>query len=265
MPFNRSTFCSILRGRTIHVVGDSTSYDFHAALQRLGRADGLFGAKQSGEDVVLHVGAATCGGGPWNASRVPYFGSNLLHNRDSKPSQAQQERPLSWYMRLAAQAGLAPDIFVLNRGMHYRDDDAVLGEIAGALAHINSAAPAALVFWRATPPPHPDCGSFTAPLASPIPTAALQRDGPTQYHWPEVVAQARRVRAMLARDWPGVAFLDVGPMMALRPDSHGEPIRDGEVRRPPGSGAMADCVHYRRLEEMDEWVRLLYNALRLLG
>ena len=78
----------------------------------------------------------------------PIFGSNLLHSRVSEPGKSHHERPVFCYMRIAAEAGLAPDIFVLNRGMHYRDDGAVLEEIAGVLKHVAVAAPAALVFWR---------------------------------------------------------------------------------------------------------------------
>ena len=43
------------------------------------------------------------------------------------------------------------------------------------------------------------------------------------------------------------------------------PSGDGVVRSGCGPATVPDCVHDLRLEEMDEWVRLLYNALRLLG
>lgn len=100
--------------------------------------------------------------------------------------------------------------------------------------------PNATIIWRNTAQGHTDQQQqFDAiPLLHPLPVAE-------DYHWHLMIEQNHIIRHYLAEYFPSVLYLDVFPSTALRIDAH------------------ADGLHYCANGPLNNWVKLLYNALLL--
>ena len=136
--------------------------------------------------------------------------------------------------------------FLLNKGAHYVGDAEYVRELRETLSWLRTHVPAAALFYRSTPPGHPDCVVSTRPLtrdSTPAERAALP------FHWGDFARQNDLARGVIAAEFPGVVFLDVAPATALRQDSH---------------VGGHDCLHYCNPGPLDFWVTLWYNALALL-
>lgn len=249
-PFNKSAFCDVLRGRHVHLIGDSTTRDYHSALQSTLRVDHYIGRLVGHEYGRYGYGfrndSFICADKPKGRSRLLLFSQNRFHSRDGmiKPPVSVAD-----YLNLSAQAGASPEIVLLNRGLHFSGDHEFLSDVSATFQSMGRQHPQALVLWRSMTPPHPFCMEHTRPIPSPQPWAQLD-EAPKgrDYHYSALLTrQVPMLRNLIENDtWPGVIYLDITSPMALRPDVHGSP---------------KDCVHYARPRYHNIWTRLLYNIL----
>jgi hypothetical protein len=260
--FSRSRFCDTLRGRNVLFLGDSMTRDFHWYLQMVASHNPP--DKLMGNEFVLGYSfrndSAVCHDSRFGPSRVLLASVSRLHDHP-RGRDATQLRASEYFCKLVLEANVRLDAIVLNRGMWVSSDSEVLGDIDDALRAIQSCHPHALIIWRSTPTPVPECSNFSAPIASPIPRARLIGVGSGavmmmgDYRWPDVHNQQPLIRKFLADRWPGVVFMDVGPAMDLRADAH-----------PANSnGRNSDCVHFSsKPGAMNVWVRFLHAILHEL-
>ena len=253
--FNRTAFCDILRGRPIHIIGDSMSRDFWFALQHKANADGRVTRLMGNEYVhgyTFRNDSAICYGTASGSSPALFMMAHKFYGDPMRLDRAKTLSVKTYLGNLSAMHGVRPSIVILNRGMHVAQRDHFLADVRNVLSFIREAFPDALVIWRSTPCPHPWCMNYTKPIASAIPREQLSvghgissKGDPISYCWPEVCAQVDVLRDEIARRWPGVVYMDVTTPMALRPDTHGGP---------------SDCVHYR-IKSLDVWLQLLFSLL----
>ena len=227
--FDKSRFCDALAGRSILVVGDSLSRQWHVTLQSMA---GASQCTASGRQYVSGSckGHWLCAGGPsrlkawmqWRRSdHLPVDRTEFSFNRSSNIV----EEP--WVQLLAGRRS-GFDIIVLNRGAHYEEDGPLLRQWRATLSFLLREYPSARLFVRTTPPGHRDCAKHRKPLSSRQPSAGLP------HHWPAFARQNGKLRAMLNGDraFASVTLLDVEKAVALRPDEH-------------LLGKNNDCLHYR--------------------
>lgn len=153
---------------------------------------------------------------------------------------------MSYQVERVAARDIYPHIVIMNRGQWYSPTSTLLDDVNGVLSYLHQAFPDALLIWRSTPIPHPNCSQYDSPIATPIPRSHLSQQG---WNWQDLPSQAEAVSAMLRSNWTdAVIEMDVIPAMDLRPDGH-QPGQDH------------DCVHYTLPGPQSHWVRLLYNLV----
>ena len=238
--FDRGVFCAQLGGRNIFLIGDSIDAQFHSMLQML-LSDGSGPAQ-------FRQGGKGFGYALWNA-RV------CEHTAPHKP--VALPLLMTWQFELHKQdtslvpaflsgngTGLAPDIIIYNRGAHLTPDWLLLKEVTAVAGFVESHHPRSLLIWRNTPPGHPNCSQYSAPLNETQPLNDLP------YGWGHFAAQNSAVKHRIRRRHPSVVYLDVAAPTALRPDRH---------------ASAKDCLHYAYFapSPLETWARLLFNALTL--
>jgi hypothetical protein len=150
-------------------------------------------------------------------------------------------------------AGDAPEaaLIVLNRGAHYTDDTLYLDGWRAALDHVRSVAPDAIVVARTTPPGHPNCFNFTAPLRSPQYIEKVWSSS----HWADFGRQNALLRALVRDAFPDVLLFDVELMASLRPDVH-------VGRLGKGNTSIPDCLHIGPQPHAQLFMRELFVMLK---
>lgn len=135
------------------------------------------------------------------------------------------------------------EVVILSRPVTVQPDRVYFATLRRALQRIRAANPRALVIVRNVAPPHVDCLAQGAPLAKRQPEALLKRTGHDGIH-----GQNEALRLFLRTEFPGVLHLDIATPTSLRPDTH----------------SSGECIGYQSPGPVDHWVRLLFNALRLV-
>ena len=251
-PFNRSHFCSIMRGRSLFVAGDSMNVDFHDLLQHLAsNGTGPHEFRNIGPDRPQWQPIICEDYTPVKTPRIRVYrlaGAAKDSGRDEWPLE-------SWVSNssLLAEHGFSrpPAILVINRGMHFSLSHYFVPSMNRTLAWATKALPDTLLIWRNTPVGHPNCMSHTAPLVTPLPRSAYITD-PTarEYHWLDVHDQNDNVTALLNAHYPSVIPWDMDTSTSLRPDQHWK---------------ATDCVHLVESgQTLANWVRSFYNLMRVL-
>ncbi|GJP35596.1 hypothetical protein CLOM_g20094 [Closterium sp. NIES-68] len=135
------------------------------------------------------------------------------------------------------------DIFVMNRGAHYAEDDVFIPELRETMLALRTHFPNALIIYRNTPPGHVNCTQYWEPIP--------RRQSPEElpYNWGDFKRQNEMAREIV--EAAGAVYLDVDAMTSLRPDGH-----LGKNRR-----YKVDCLHYCLPGPIDLWTRMLYNVL----
>lgn len=138
------------------------------------------------------------------------------------------------------------DVVVLARPVKTQSDSVYFATLRRTLRHVRAANPRAVVIVRNVVPPHVDCSKATGPLYKRQPPGWLSHEAAASY------GQNEALRLFLRTEFPGVIHLDVATSTALRPDGHAD----------------ARCTTYTPPGEspgpLDNWVRLLFNALHLV-
>jgi hypothetical protein len=272
--WNRAEFCALFSPqRSVLVVGDSLTRQFHVTLQDLTTERGKLckGDGRSARSCRGHVlcepfvGVNGTGGRGGGADRRHRF---LLQWRRSDRLRLDfasrfelkwgfgEEQWLGDLAEASPQSGGDGGggggsrglyrVLVLNRGAHYEVDSAYLAQMRATLTYLRQAHPELLVVVRTTPAGHAKCGSSHAPLSRRPRAARLP------FKWNLFRGQNAKLRALVRREFPGVVLMDVEPATALRPDLHALGSRG------------KDCLHYKPgAGPIDNWVRMFYNILAL--
>jgi hypothetical protein len=254
--WNRADFCGVLRGRSVLVLGDSLSRQFHVALQDLaqrikrtpkgGKKEGLCPGNGRGKPCGGHTLCTGSGSGGGHAATMVFRRSDHLRLNVTKFSWSHSENAIHepWQGLMGRQRF---DVVVLNRGAHFQHDAQYMAGWRAVLRWLRGHYPNTLVIVRNTPHGHKNCAGHSVPLPSPPPTGDLP------YNWDKFPRQNRKLGEMVAAEFPGVVLLDVATPTSMRPDMH----RLGSAGK--------DCLHYREPRgPIDHWVRLLYAALWLV-
>ena len=246
--FNRNEFCRLLNGRSVFILGDSLSRQFHVALQDLAQKIKGTGKQQlctgngRGKPCPGHT---ICGGSSsWPSSRMLYRRSDHLQLGIKKFRWANNAIHEPWQGLFSRNPF---DIVIVNTGAHYQSDADYVKHWRGLLRYFRDNHPQSLVIARNTPPGHKNCASAKGPLEAPQDPDGLP------YNWGKFGHQNRLLRDMVTREFPGVIYLDVATATALRPDMH----RLGSHGK--------DCLHYTEPRgPIDHWVRMLSATLYLV-
>lgn len=135
---------------------------------------------------------------------------------------------------------------VLNRGAHYTPTAEFEEQLELTMLVLRKRYPDLLIMYRATAPGHDKCEGMEVPLESPQDGASLP------YNWGEMHRQNLAAKRIVEKY--GGVYIDIEPMTVLRGDGH-----RGHVRKL--RGWVHDCLHYCNPGPVDEWNRLLQNAL----
>ena len=257
--WTRRSFCSVLRGRGVLLVGDSLNRAMHMTLLDLAQQPPQLPQVRNEERSRRKGVGSLCRG---NGVNKPCSGHVICRGSGHTPAPLRYRRSDQLRTDVTALRRIERDnvieepwlgyassgefeIIILNRGAHAARDDAYLAGWRDALAAVRAAAPRALLIARNTPPGHLNCAYAKAPLASPPPSAGLP------YGWESFNRQNALLRRLLSEEFEGVLLLDVATATALRPDMH----RLGSRGR--------DCLHYKDgAGPMDTWARLLLALLQ---
>ena len=153
---------------------------------------------------------------------------------------------------------LGVKLMVLNRGAHYEEDEVLLASLNTTLHYLlrsprteGSSGPDGgvseqpiSIIWRTTPYGHTQYKSYqySPPLDYPPLPQHLN-----SFNYLHFERQNRLVLRLLEEHYPEVLVLDVFPSTVLRADAHADPLH---YCHPSGT--------------LFNWVRLFYNAIRLV-
>eukprot|EP00271_Cylindrocystis_brebissonii_P018127 TRINITY_DN4996_c0_g2_i5.p1 TRINITY_DN4996_c0_g2~~TRINITY_DN4996_c0_g2_i5.p1 ORF type:complete len:194 (-),score=0.48 TRINITY_DN4996_c0_g2_i5:1078-1659(-) len=140
----------------------------------------------------------------------------------------------------------APSIIQLNVGVRWQADEDLVRGVTNAVTFIRQTLPDALVIWRTTHVGHTNCWQYKGPITEPQDPDGLL------HKWNLIYIQRLILRPILKPF--GVIWMDIGPLMLLRPDGHCE-----ETETTP-----TDCLHYCQPGPVDTWVTFLYHILKRL-
>ena len=246
--------CDALAGKRLLLIGDSQSQRHLGVLHRVllpvrtGVRERALDCDSQPTSAPFQVGCVAhdiyCSGsrGSNVSTTLAYVRADHLllglRSRLWQPRENALHHPVA-----AALAALQPSHILLNQGAHYQNDTQLAAAWPAALAALASAAPAARILLRNTPPGHPGCRVGGRPLP---PGSEPDLSG-APFHWGDFPRQnALLLGLALAHRLP---LLDVATPTALRPDMHLAPPKD--------------CLHYssKRGSALDTWARLLLGAL----
>jgi GDSL/SGNH-like Acyl-Esterase family found in Pmr5 and Cas1p len=154
-----------------------------------------------------------------------------------------------------------PQVQVLNRGAHYKGDDAYVAELRTALGVVEEwldqcdlLAIKCHFFWRTTVPGHVNCRSFASPvndkakIEAHIANVSQYDETTLSYHWPNFRSQNLLAEAELLGRRPKLPYhiLDGYDINVLRPGGH----------------LRTDCLHSCYPGKMDVYNQLMLHYLR---
>jgi hypothetical protein len=162
-----------------------------------------------------------------------------------------------------------PDIVIFNSGIHYRQNDVVMGSINKTISALekwqkncrsrgrNESATATiwcLPIWRTTVPGHPHCDNYRKPVnnlsivESQIQNANYSQFNGNHYHWWDMKDQNIQIENAFSQRTMMLDYevLDAYDAMTRRPDMH----QGGK-----------DCIHYCLPGPPDVLSRMLIHTL----
>ena len=154
VDFSADKLCSVMKGRSIMLVGDSMTTQFGLALMNAIWQDRLNGSCSTGVDYnYLHV--------PCSNTAFPDFDVHFVRNDRLSLTLFKMEQPGAnffehpWFDKLDL---LNISLLVLNRGAHYEDDDKLLSDVNATLSYLLQYFPRVSIIWRNSAYGHNDIG-----------------------------------------------------------------------------------------------------------
>ncbi|ORX53924.1 hypothetical protein DM01DRAFT_1287497 [Hesseltinella vesiculosa] len=236
---DHASWCRLLNGRHMLLVGDLVQYQLH---------DLFLDALRDGPTVCygeLGCKDHTLCSSPKQA-RLRYIRNDVLSNRTSvdKHGGAPTVATVEWPF-LAHRPLDSFKIVVLNRSPVLESDETFAQELLHSLAQIRDIQPEALIFYRSSLIGHPYCDDAQAPLAFPL-QEHQRRHLP--YGWS---AHTRRNQlAQIIVEAAGGVYIDMASSLDQRPDAH---------------LGHSDCLRFCMPGPLDDWAILLYNVFLALA
>jgi len=257
--WDANAFCSLVKGATIMIVGDSLSFEHYTnMMSSLGRhVSPLLQRRSFQKKMTLvqdvcsssndrQITTTTTQTQPAAAAYVTYRRDDHLKNL---ASILEEKFPI---------------ILILNRGAHYSQDDKLLSDLQDTFLHVQNWQTKCKqqygikchFFWRTTVPGHPGCQTFTEPvnnitqMEELVRTKSIVAGGQvTQYHWAQFQGQNILVLNELQKWSSRIDYqvIDAYSVNILRPDQH----------RAPGE----DCLHGCDSGKIQVYNRLMLHYL----
>jgi GDSL/SGNH-like Acyl-Esterase family found in Pmr5 and Cas1p len=270
VEWNVARFCELMKGQTITVIGDSISHEFFISLVYMLGGDGATYREMLRSEhrkvSVLHevcidtvVAAAAAAAN--DTAAVAYAAAHvvkLFYHRDD----SLQQLPT---VLIKTQ----PDVIILNRGTHYVDDTTLVSAMRGTIQLLETyqqqhqqrtnGTIACRIFWRTTPPGHPQCRDHKVAVNDVEAMEALVAD-PQGYEWTGKPPNAPKFywwlfkgqNALVLQEFAASNLtydvIDGYDLMIGRPDSHLAP---------------SDCLHSCFPGKMDVYPQLLLHYLSM--
>lgn len=280
--FALESFCEVINGRDVVIIGDSSSEAFYisllsAAWSRLimppGAAwtsysefrntqfDNCIANNRSLDGNVIKPGFVDCGVHP--AIRIGYVPSERFAIEKSIDEAKVSKRPSleirddidpseeysSWVNYILRER---PGVIIMNTGNNQSDIEDIRRNVEESLAFIRKKLPHTNIIFRTSHAGHSDCkNSFKqSPLSSF--TAGNEIKSSESFDPEIVVAKNQAIRNLLNEKFPNVLVVDIFNATMLRWDSHIRSSKDPKI---------VPCLHYCLPGPIDDWVLFLYNAL----
>ena len=246
----RREFCSVFRGRSILFVGDSLSGQFFSSFIS------IFGVQWA---TVNNASENGC----YLGFSATNFWKEVLNNAHEIDAEARicKSGELDVKVRFMRNDWLSTgdltrvngvscdwftvasdyDIFILNRGIHFVDDEVFAIQLQETLTNLRHLKNTARVIYRGSHHSTPNCAELRdpqpTPLSSPNDTVSLS------YHWDRTEIQNQIARVLVEKI--GGTFIGTFFAFSLR----------------PGGRRLPDCLHFCLPSPMDEFVRVLLAYL----
>jgi len=201
--FNKTSYCEIMKNKTVAIVGDSVSMDHYLSLTH------LLGVPRALPRAIPKDRLIT--------SSVCSNTSTLVGKRD-------------FYLNSVNDIvrEYSPDVLVLNRGAHYVDDGTLLSHMKQTLfpqlmdwqKSCRLKSRDCYLVWRTTVPGHPNCAQFTKPATSVETMEKIVRTGGNGYHWEKFSVQNELVLKAFKLSSITYEVMDAYHTNILRPDLH---------------------------------------------
>jgi len=235
-------FCNALGNKTIMIVGDSLSLHFYFTILLMTTGDTSYNhiiCNEYTKVTVLFV-------------RNDYLHIESVTPKDDWGTNVAEDRFDAWESYLSDNVSL----LILNRGLHYREDDLVLRHMNTLFTYLLNKYPDLLIMFRSSTAGHIDCSkTFES-----VPMLEYQNWNSTTYeefeklvptyHWKDIYIQNQLIENLLVEKFPTIYYMNVERLTRLRQDHH--------------TGFRGDCAHYCFYSVVDDWVIFLVNTVELL-
>lgn len=270
--FEPQQVCKMMQGRNILIVGDSLSEQFMTSFisgmlahtvpssrqkkASQGDVDAIYDRCKAYPCTMKHVFCENtwkikCGSG--GGSEYPPFHISF---KFTKHLDLRVERDdmsvdaISWVEHIGR---VNASLVIINTGAHKHENSS--GFLTEGLDLARKLYPGNVSYiYRNSVPGHANCTELFShrPLREEQDLTHYRPD--SYFNWREFHPLNEKIKGILARDYPDIAYLDVYTSGALRADSH-----------PGWHGAKdPDCLHYCQPGPIDTWVQLFYEAMVVL-
>ena len=271
--YTRATFCRLMRGRHLILVGDSMNDEFFLTLYQMLWQGGMsikefYHKWGKGKDKTMFDNVAQMmkilvgvdeqnvpgfyipcpeGGTSNSHFRLSFIRNYYLGlNRKDASDEVKWEyiKPFIPYIEKHRGA-----ILVLNRGAHFRPDKEFVRGLTDTFGYLKKKHRDALVIYRDTPSGHLDTPLYQRSI--PLSPSDAQRSRQKQisdpkyrkYKYDGFPAQNKLARQLIVGKFPEILFMSVADSTNLRWDSHTDPL------------------HYCIPGPIDHWVQKLADVL----
>jgi len=241
--WSKKEFCRIYGGHNILIVGDSLSTQFYQTLVLINTADtSLNSVKCTAEDGIIE-----------SIINIHFIRNDILAIKNITGDKDYQHEVVN--PAVARQSEWQPSIralnislIILNRGLHYVQDDVLLTRYSTLFDYLSDQYPDVTVVLRSTPVGHAGCEGrhHLLPPLETIPTSFRDPKIP-EFYWQEIGNQYNITAELITSKYKNnVIFFDVFKMTMLRADRHGMHYNH-------------DCLHYCFHSVIDSWVIFFLN------
>lgn len=216
-------FCSLVKGATIMIVGDSLSFEHYVNIMlSLGR---------NHTHSLQHLQHLSAG-------KKMMLVQDVCSNRQTaQPAYVTYRRDDDLKNLGSMLEETFPIILILNRGAHYVQDDTLLSDLQDTFLHVQNWQTKCKqygirchFFWRTTVPGHPGCKTFTEPVnnLTQMEEMVSIHNKTRNYHWAEFKGQNMLVLNELQKWSSRIDYqvIDAYSVNIFPPDQHRTPNRD---------------------------------------
>jgi hypothetical protein len=239
--WDKEMFCSLMRGATVAIVGDSLSWEHYSSLIQLNGLKTHQGYQHQSRELQMNIAQSICKG----RTRVVYRRDDKLQNVTD------------------AIQSTFPSVLVLNRGAHYVNDTVLLEDIRHNLQEVKQWLQdcdqkykiKCHFFWRTSVPGHPECGTFPKPvndlalMEERVANLAFYNNRSINFHWYDYQHQNELVLNEIEKAGIDYNIIDAYYLNMLRPDEH--------------RAHQDDCLHNCYPGKMDIYNQLMLHFLRM--